>query len=79
LNSYRDHDSGMNADYLNSGYERVLLAPGIEVSFNHLRVYADVALPIYQHTNAAQNLSIEGTSGQLTAPALFKIQTAYDF
>jgi len=79
LNSYRDHDSGGEADYLNSGYERVLLAPGVEIQFNHIRIYADVAVPIYQHTNAAANPSIEGTAGQLTAPALFKLQTAYDF
>ena len=57
----------------------MLLAPGVEIQFNHIRIYADVAVPIYQHTNAAANPSIEGTAGQLTAPALFKLQTAYDF
>jgi hypothetical protein len=79
LNSHRDHDSGTQADYLNSGYERLLLAPGVEVRFNHVRLYADVAIPLYQHTNAAANLAIEGTSGQLVAPELFKVQAAYDF
>jgi outer membrane receptor for ferric coprogen and ferric-rhodotorulic acid len=79
LNSYRDHDSGTNADYLNSGYERLLLGPGVEAQFNHVRLYADIAVPIYQHTNAASSLAIEGESGQLIAPALFTLQTSYDF
>jgi hypothetical protein len=79
LNSYRDHDSGANADPLNSGYERVLISPGVDLRLNKVRVSADVSLPIYQHTNAAANLAIEGTSGQLVAPALFKVQLGYDF
>jgi hypothetical protein len=44
-----------------------------------VRMYADVALPLYQHVNSAPSLAIEGTAGQLVAPALFKIQFAYDF
>lgn len=79
LESDRLHDTGANADPLNSGYERVLVAPGVEARINNVRIYADVALPIYQHTNSAPNLSIEGTSGQLTAKTLFKLQLAYDF
>ncbi len=79
LNSYREHDSGANADPLNSGYERLLIAPGVDLRLNKVRVSADVALPIYQHTNAAADLAIEGTSGQLVAPALFKLQLGYDF
>jgi hypothetical protein len=80
INSQRNHDSGINSDYLNSGYERLLIAPGVSARLNrHLRVYADVAIPVYQHTNAASSVSIEGTSGQLVAPQLFKIQFGYDF
>jgi hypothetical protein len=79
LNSYRAHDSGPNSDTLNSGYERVLLSPGVEFRLKKVRIYADVELPIYQHVNAAPSPVLEGTSGQLTAPALFKIQIAYDF
>ena len=79
LNSFRDHDSGIQADAYNSGYERLLIAPGVEVKINRVRIFADVALPIYQHTNAAPNLAIEGTSGQLVAPTLFKVQIAYSF
>jgi hypothetical protein len=36
-------------------------------------------MPVYQFTNAASSLAIEGTSGQLTASTLYKLQLAYDF
>jgi hypothetical protein len=79
LNSYRGHDSGPQADELNSGYERLLLSPGVEVRMKRVRLYADVELPLYQHTNAAPSVAIEGASGQLVAPALLKVSLAYDF
>jgi hypothetical protein len=79
LDSYRAHDTGSQADPLNSGYERLLIAPGLEVRLNRVRLYADVALPLYQHVNAAPNPAVEGTSGQLVAPALFKVQVSYSF
>ena len=79
LESNRLHDSGANADPLNSGYQRVLFDPGVSVRFNKVRVFADLAIPIQQHTNAAPSLAIEGTSGQLVAKTLFKMQVAYDF
>jgi hypothetical protein len=79
LNSQRDHDNGANADPLNSGYERLLISPGVTVRLNKVRISADVAIPIYQHVNAASSVAIEGTAGQLTAPALFKMQFGYDF
>jgi hypothetical protein len=79
LNSYRQHDTGANADPLNSGYERVLIDPGVSVRIKKLRLDADVAIPLYQHTNAAPNVEIEGTSGQLVAKTLLKFQATYDF
>ncbi|MFZ0693125.1 MAG: hypothetical protein WAN51_03065 [Alphaproteobacteria bacterium] len=79
LGSYREHDTEANADPLNSGYKRLLIAPGIEMRLDKVRLYADVELPIYQFTNAASSTLIEGTAGQLVAPALFKVQLAYDF
>lgn len=79
LNSYRAHDSGPQADPLNSGYERLLISPGVEVRMKRVRLSADVELPVFQHTNAAPNVNIEGTRGQLVAPALFKVSLAYDF
>lgn len=79
LGSWRDRDSGNAADPLNSGYRRLLIAPGIELRLKQFRFYADVEKPIYQDTNAAASVAIEGTSGQLTASTLYKAQVAYDF
>jgi hypothetical protein len=79
IGSHRGRDDGANADPLNSGYDRLLISPGIQVRFQKLRLYADIELPIYQDTNAASSVAIEGTSGQLVASALYKFQVAYDF
>ena len=79
LNSYRLHDTSANADPLNSGYERVLLDPGVSVQIKKLRLDADVAIPLYQHTNAAAGPAIAGTSGQLVAGTLLKFQVTYGF
>ncbi|MGA7711580.1 MAG: hypothetical protein WCA81_06740 [Rhizomicrobium sp.] len=78
INSYRLRDSGANANPLNSGYERVLIAPGIETRLDNFRLYADIAFPVYQYTNAASSVAIEGTSGQLIAKTLFKMELSYD-
>jgi hypothetical protein len=81
LNSYRDRDGGANADPPNSGYERLLIAPGVDVRVQRVHVYADVEIPVYQHTNAAEGAAaaIDGTSGQLVASTLYKLRLAYDF
>jgi hypothetical protein len=80
LDSWRLHDTQPQADPINSGYERVLIAPAVNVRLNrHLMLYADVEIPVYQHFNAATSLAIEGTSGQLSAPILVKTQISYNF
>ncbi len=80
LDSWRLHDTQPQADPINSGYERVLISPAVNVRLNrHLMLYADVELPVYQHFNAAPGLAIEGTSGQLSAPVLVKTQMSYNF
>jgi hypothetical protein len=79
IGSYREKDSLANADPINSGYTRLLIGPGVEARFEKFRLYADVEFPIYQFTNAASNLNIEGDSGQLVAPVLVKVQLSYDF
>jgi len=78
VNSYRMHDSGPAADPPNSGYERFLIAPGIEFRFRNVRIYADVEVPLYQFTNSIP-VAVEGTSGQLVASPLYKVQVNYDF
>jgi len=79
LGSWRAHDTGTGADPLNSGYRRVLVAPGIELRLKQFRFYADIEKPLYQYTNAASSLAIEGTAGQLVASTLYKVQVSYDF
>ncbi len=78
LDSYRLRDSGDNADPLNSGYERVLIDPGVSVRIKHLRLDADVAIPLYEHFNAAPDAAVNG-GGQLVAGTLLKFQATYDF
>jgi hypothetical protein len=79
INSWRMHDTGANADPLNSGYERLLIAPGFTLQLKKFRIFGDVELPIHQYTNAASSVAVEGTSGQLVASTLYKVQVAYDF
>jgi hypothetical protein len=77
IGSARARDSGSASDPENSGYKRLLLAPGIEARIGKVRLYADVEFPVYQFTNAAPPGS--DSSGQLVAPLYFKAQVSYDF
>jgi len=76
--SYRGHDTGDNASgginqppvgVQNSGYERILLSPGIEFHIHPVKVYADVEIPVYQ----------DFTGNQLAAPVLFKVSMSCMF
>ncbi len=68
--SSRASDRGDNAaDPVASGFQRVLLVPGIEIHLHPVMVYADVERPVYQHFNG----------NQLAAPALLKLTVAYMF
>lgn len=77
LGSLRAHDSGANADPPNTGYGRLILAPGIDLRIDKVKVYADIEVPLYQNLNAAPAGS--DTSGQLAAPFALKVQVGYDF
>jgi len=79
LTSDRLRDSGPQADRYNSGYFRLLAAPGVQLQFRNIRLYADIEVPLYQHVNAAGSLLYNGSSGQLVASPLYKIQLNYDF
>jgi hypothetical protein len=81
--SHRDHDTGTGADPFNSGFDRVMLSPGIELTkvvdeANNrvVKLYADVEIPVYYRANAANNA---GTEGQLVAPYLIKVVASYNF
>ena len=67
--SARAPDVGILADRPNSGYQRVLLSPGVQVNTGQWRVYGDVELPVFQHVNGQQ----------LTAPVLMKIAFSRSF
>jgi hypothetical protein len=70
IGSARGRDTGANsADPVASGYERVLLSPGIEFNWHPVSVYADVELPVYERL----------TGNQLVAPLMFKLVLSYHF
>lgn len=66
---YRRPDWGADAMIADTGYSRVLVSPGVEVSKGNVQVYADVALPLY--TNARGN--------QLFANEMWKLNASYRF
>jgi hypothetical protein len=82
-------DLGDAADPFNSGFDRVMISPGIELTKvideankRVLKFYADVEIPIYYRTNAGDRgglPSVGGTMGQLIAPYLVKAVTSYNF
>jgi hypothetical protein len=81
--SHRDHDTGSGADPLNSGFDRVMISPGIEftkvldeANKRVLKTYVDIEIPIYYRANAANN---GGTDGQLLAPYQIRAIVSYNF
>jgi hypothetical protein len=67
--SERTSDSGSNADPDDSGYQRILLSPGIEFHIHPVKIYADAEFPVFQHF----------TGDQLAAPVLFKLSASWMF
>ena len=76
--SERTSDSGANAaggandnpaGGVSSGYQRILLSPGIEFHIHPVKIYADAEFPVYQNF----------TGNQLAAPVLFKLNVSYMF
>jgi hypothetical protein len=81
--SHRNHDMGTGADPFNSGFDRVMLSPGVEFTKvvdeqnnRVIKLYADVEFNVYYRANAANNA---GTEGQLVAPYLIKVVGSYNF
>ena len=81
--SHRNADSGTGSDPFNSGFDRVMLSPGIEftkvvdeANNRVVKIYADVEFPVYYRANAANNA---GTDGQLVAPYLIRAVASYNF
>jgi hypothetical protein len=81
--SHRNHDNGTGSDPFNTGFDRIMLSPGIELTkvldeANNrvMKLYADIEIPVYYRTNAANNA---GTDGQLIAPYMVKVVASYNF
>ncbi len=62
-------DSGSEAHAADSGYDRALLAPGVEFDWGSVSLYADVALPVYQDVNG----------NQLVANEMCTVRLSYSF
>jgi hypothetical protein len=69
LISDRVRDSLSAANPQDTGYTRLLVAPGAEIKLGVIRWYGDVEVPFFQNFNG----------NQITAPVLFKTIVSYDF
>lgn len=69
LASVRARDSGPAADPANNGYERLLIAPGVEIRTKTWKLYGDVEFPVYQRVNG----------NELVAPVQFKLIVSRSF
>jgi len=69
LLSDRLRDTGVNAANGDSGYQRLLVAPGLELDLGQVRFYGDVEVPVYQDVNGQQ----------LVAPRQYKLILSYSF
>lgn len=67
--SERTSDSGSNANPSDSGYQRIMLSPGVEFHIHPVKIYADAEFPVFQHF----------TGNQLAAPVMFKLSVSYMF
>jgi len=84
IGSHRVHDSGAAADPLNTGFDRLMISPGIEftkvldeANKKVLKVYFDIEVPFYYRVNAGVNDA--GSQGQLIAPFMTKMVMSYNF
>ena len=67
--SERTSDSGAAANPDNSGYQRILLSPGVEFHIHPVKIYADAEFPVFQNF----------TGNQVAAPVLFKVSLSFVF
>lgn len=68
--SERTSDSGANAaSPVASGYQRVMLSPGVEFHVHPVKVYADAEFPVFQHF----------TGDQVAASVLYKLSVSWMF
>ena len=66
---YRAHDAGALADPADTGYRRVIGAPGVEVDFTRVQLYAEAGFALYD----------EVAGNQLISRRLYKVMLSYAF
>jgi len=69
ISSNRWRDSGSEADPENTGYDRLILTPGIEIGAGNVRIFADVGFPVFLNMNG----------DQIIARELYKLVVSYMF
>jgi len=70
IGSERTSDEGANASHpVASGYQRIMLSPGIEFDMHPVSFYADVEVPVFQ----------DFRGNQVAAPWLVKASVSYHF
>jgi hypothetical protein len=69
IGATRTRDSGADSNPGDSGYDRVLVAPGLDASLAGMRATLTVDVPLYEKVNG----------NQLVAPALFKLVVGHAF
>jgi hypothetical protein len=52
--SNRERDGDAHSDPANTGYTRLIAAPGFEIDRNSWKLYTDVEVPVYQNMNGNQ-------------------------
>ena len=76
--SERTSDTGANAsggandnpeEGVASGFQRMLLSPGIEFHIRPVKIYADAEVPVFQNFRG----------NQVVAPVLFKVNLSWAF
>jgi len=67
--SARTHDVGPQADSADTGYERLMISPGLEIHIHPVSIYADIEVPVVQNYRGYQ----------LAASVLYKLSVSYMF
>jgi len=65
----RGHDGGTMSMPMDTGYTRLIVAPGIELSYDRFRAYAETGFAVYNNMNG----------NQLVARQMYKLSVSYAF
>jgi hypothetical protein len=65
----RGHDGGTMGMPMDTGYSRLIVSPGIEVSYDRIRAYAEAGIGVYNNMSG----------NQLVARQMYKLSVSYAF